>query len=145
MPQGSIYAVSANQASQGVSVLGSLFTDIAGGAIHIGSSGFPHWLIAPDPSTPLEQQDRAFHIADNHMHDIPTVFHGAIAGVFAGYVADSMIEHNTIERASYTGISKGRLYIICTQRRNFTDKSNFGRYWVGLGSEKLLAQQYCFA
>ena len=37
------------------------------------------------------------------MYDIPTEYHGAIAGVFAGYVADSLIEHNTIERASYTG------------------------------------------
>eukprot|EP01052_Picozoa_sp_SAG31_P007814 SAG31_NODE_379_length_16485_cov_3.654583_3_plen_177_part_00 len=43
---GSIYALSANQASQQVSVLGCIFTDISGGAVHIGSTGFPHWQAA---------------------------------------------------------------------------------------------------
>ena len=45
------------------------------------------------------------------MYDIPTEYHGAIAGVFAGYVADSLIEHNTIERASYTGTRPLPLYL----------------------------------
>ena len=104
---GGIYALSANQASQRVSVTGSVFADVSGGAIHIGSSGFPHWLIAPSPDTPPNDQDSQFHIADNLMHNIPVEFHGAIAGVFAGYVSNSTIEHNTITNASYTGISVG--------------------------------------
>ena len=68
---GGIYAVSATQASQQVSVLGSIFTDISGGAVHIGSSGFPHWIDAPDPATPEDDWDSGFHIADVSDSSLP--------------------------------------------------------------------------
>ena len=47
-----------------------------------------------------------FEVSDNHIHDMPTEFSGAV-GIFGGYIFNSTIAHNTLERLTYTGISVG--------------------------------------
>ena len=60
----------------------------------------------PQPVVPVEDWDRFFVVRDNHIADIPQEFHGAV-GIFGGYIANSTIAHNTLERLSYTAISVG--------------------------------------
>ena len=47
-----------------------------------------------------------FTIEDNHIHDMPVEYHSAI-GIFAGYIANSSISHNTMSKLSYDGIQFG--------------------------------------
>ena len=58
------------------------------------------------PVVPEKDWDQHFVIEDNYIHDMPVEYHSAI-GVFAGYIANSSISHNTMERLSYDGIQFG--------------------------------------
>jgi hypothetical protein len=58
----------------------------------------------PQPAVPPEDYDSHFEITDNWIHDMPLEYHSAI-GIFAGYIANSTIAHNSMERLSYDGAS----------------------------------------
>jgi len=102
---GAVYGLVIDGASQNVTVSNCTFTDISGGAVKLGDVG-ERGHHAPDINTPAEKQDAGFLVEDNWIHDIPTEYHGAIP-IFAGYVADVILQYNTIERCSYSGISVG--------------------------------------
>ena len=56
----------------------------------------------PQPAVAPEDYDSHFEITENWIHDMPLEYHSAI-GIFAGYIADSTIAHNSMERLSYDG------------------------------------------
>ena len=60
----------------------------------------------PMPVGHVSDWDGWFEVSDNHIHDMPTEFSGAV-GIFGGYIFNSTIAHNTLERLTYTGISVG--------------------------------------
>lgn len=60
----------------------------------------------PQPFVPPSEWDLYFTVEDNWIHDVTKEYHGAI-GIFAGYIANSSISHNTIQRVSYDGIQFG--------------------------------------
>jgi hypothetical protein len=58
------------------------------------------------PAVPEEDWDQFFQITDNYIGHMPLEYHSAI-GIFAGYIANSSISHNTLEHLSYDGIQFG--------------------------------------
>ena len=62
--------------------------------VKLGSSG-ERGAAAPAVTTPPSDQDRGFYIADNLLTGIPAEYSGANP-IFAGYVADTALVHNTI-------------------------------------------------
>ena len=104
---GAVYALGADGGSQSVIVSNSTFTDCSGGGIKLGSSGERG---VPQPqnnaSMPAEAQDRGFLVSDNLLSGIPVEYSGANP-IFAGYVADTSIDHNTIHDSTYSGICLG--------------------------------------
>ena len=102
---GGVYALGADQGSQDIAVVNSTFTDISGGGVKLGSSG-ERGAAAPAVTTPPAAQDRGFYIADNLLTGIPAEFSGANP-IFAGYVADMDLVHNTIHDTRYSGICVG--------------------------------------
>ena len=104
---GAVYALGADGGSQSVIVSNSTFTDCSGGGIKLGSSGERG---VPQPqnnvSMPAEAQDRGFLVSDNLLTGIPVEYSGANP-IFAGYVADTLIDHNTIHDSTYSGICLG--------------------------------------
>lgn len=104
---GAVYAFGADAGSQDVIVWNSTFTDISGGGIKLGFSG-ERGVLQPqnNESLPVVQQDRGFLIQDNEFTSIPVEYSSANP-VFAGYVADTAIDHNTIHDSTYSGICLG--------------------------------------
>lgn len=102
---GGVYAVGAYMGSQDVIVSNSTFTDISGGGIKLGSAGERG---APAPSMTLDPalQDRGFLVSDNTFESIPTEYSGANP-VFAAYVADTQLIHNSINNTRYSGMCIG--------------------------------------
>lgn len=97
---GGVYALGADQASSSVIVSNSSFLDISGGGVKLGSSG-ERGARAPNVTLAPSLQDRGFLVSDNLMMGIPCEFSGANP-VFAGYVADTSISHNTIHNSRYS-------------------------------------------
>jgi hypothetical protein len=79
-------------------VQGSVFTDISGDGIELGSVDMPR---ARGPSQTLDNT-----IMDNHLYGLPVEYHGGVA-VLVGYAAGTSIAHNQIDHTSYTAISIG--------------------------------------
>lgn len=81
------------------------FTDCSGGAIKLGNVGERG---APGPPVDLTPvlQDRGYLVADNLIHDVPREYSSANP-IFAGYVADTTVEHNIVEHSSYSAICAG--------------------------------------
>ena len=102
---GGIYALGADQGSQDVIISNSTFTDISGGGVKLGSAGERG---APAPSMSLDPslQDRGYLVSDNTFESIPTEYSGANP-VFAAYVADARLVHNTINNTRYSGMCVG--------------------------------------
>ena len=98
---GSAYALSIGQASQGVKITSCIFRDLSGGAVKLGNVNDTRAL-----STNPTDWDVAYVLLNNSMTDIALEFRGA-AAVFAGYVAQTNISHNTLIGTGYTGISLG--------------------------------------
>lgn len=84
--------------SQSATVAGSVFTDISGNGIEIGSVDRPR---AKPPS-----QTRNVRVFDNHLYGLPVEYHGG-AAILVGYAADSTISHNQIDHTPYIPISMG--------------------------------------
>ena len=68
-------------------------------------------------------QDRGFLVSDNLFSGIPTEFSGANP-IFAGYVADTTIEHNTIHNTRYSGICAGWGWGMSSYTRNIHIMNN---------------------
>jgi hypothetical protein len=77
--------------SQDVKVVGSVFTDISGNGLEVGSVDMPEAMGA--------SQTDNITVADNHLFGLPVEYHGGVA-ILVGYTADSMISHNQIDHAS---------------------------------------------
>ena len=119
---GAMYAVGADQGSQDVIVSNSTFLDISGGGIKLGSSGERG---APSPPVALDPalQDRGYLVSDNLFSGIPTEFSGANP-IFAGYVADTTVAHNTIHDSRYSGICAGWGWGMSSYTRNIHIMNN---------------------
>ena len=102
---GGVYALGADGGSQDVVVSNCSFTDISGGGVKLGSAGERG---APSPNVTLDPslQDRGFLVADNRMHSFPTEYSGANQ-IFAAYVADTHLVHNTLSDSTYSAICAG--------------------------------------
>jgi hypothetical protein len=86
--------------SSGNSIVGNVVSDTSGNGIDIGDGNYP----TGDPGLPtLESGDT---VQDNYVHDIAVEYHGGV-GIFAGYVANTTIDHNDVADSPYTGISLG--------------------------------------
>jgi hypothetical protein len=85
--------------TQNVSVSRCHFTDTSAGGISMGQ--FDDYE-EKDPS----KMNRNFSVTDNSFHDIP-VEYLTTQPIFAGYIRDSVIQHNTIVNSSFGGISLG--------------------------------------
>ena len=104
---GGVYALGVDGGSQDVIEFNSTFLDISGGGLKLGSSG-ERGILQPqnNESLPVEEQDRGFLVSDNVFTGIPVEYSGANP-VFAGYVADTLVDHNSIHDSSYSGASAG--------------------------------------
>lgn len=78
----------------------------SGGACHSAPKPPPPPPKQVQPAVPEADWDEYFEIEDNYIHDMPIEYHSAIS-VFAGYIANSSISHNTMEHLSYDGIQFG--------------------------------------
>jgi hypothetical protein len=102
---GAVYALGADQGSQGVIISNCTFFDCSGGGIKLGSSG-ERGAPAPNVTLDPELQDRGFLVADCLMKDIP-VEYGSANPIFGAYVADTVLSHNTIINSAYSAICLG--------------------------------------
>ena len=84
--------------SQGVSVTSCVFSDNAGGAILIGDF--------EDPRAPVPSQSAA-HVIHNNTVLGPPVMYRSNGGIVAGFVRDTVIEHNTVVDMTSGGIEVG--------------------------------------
>mmetsp|Transcript_47937 Transcript_47937/g.155487 ORF Transcript_47937/g.155487 Transcript_47937/m.155487 type:complete len:629 (-) Transcript_47937:20-1906(-) len=98
---GSAYALSVGGASQQVSVVGSSFTSLAGGAVKLGNVDDERAL-----ATSPERMDSGLRVVDNTIRSAALELRGA-AAIFAGYVRDTTISHNSVAETGYTAISLG--------------------------------------
>lgn len=87
-----------DQGSKNSTISGSVFTDISGTAVRIGD-------IDPPNATP-DQEDSGTAVTNNYIHAVAVEFHGGV-GIFAGYVANTLISHNELSDLPYTAISVG--------------------------------------
>jgi len=103
---GSVYAISVGGASQGVNITGCSFFDLSGGAVKLGNVGIRAGGPKRAVSKKTDDWDMQLRMEDNIIHGGTLEYSGA-AAVFAGYVAQTSITHNTIYDTGYTGISLG--------------------------------------
>ncbi len=85
--------------SQNNVVNGCRFTDISGSGIQLGG------IDDPDPAD-LRAWDSGNVISNNYIDNVADEYHGGV-GIFAGYVADTVVSHNEVADLPYTGISLG--------------------------------------
>ena len=87
--------------SQDNVISGCRFFDISGTAIQVGD-------VLKDDHHPDDPRKvvRGNQIKNNVIHDVGVEYQGSV-GIFAGYVADTLIAHNEIFNLPYTGISVG--------------------------------------
>eukprot|EP00038_Savillea_parva_P009887 m.186474 g.186474 ORF g.186474 m.186474 type:complete len:922 (+) comp16782_c0_seq1:76-2841(+) len=119
---GAVYALGVSDASQSVAVINSTFTDISGGGVKLGSVGERG---APSPPVTLDPslQDRGYVVSDCEFTGIPTEYRGANP-IFAGYVADTNLVHNTIHDSTYSGICAGWGWGMSSYVRNINILNN---------------------
>jgi hypothetical protein len=102
---GGVYAVGADGGSSQIVVSNCTFRDISGGGVKLGSSG-ERGAPAPAVNTSVEDQDRGFLVQDSLFVGVPVEYSGANP-IFAPYVADTTLAHNTIHDSSYSAICIG--------------------------------------
>ena len=119
---GAIYALGADGASQSILVSNSSFFDLSGGGVKLGKSG-ERGAAPPDPATPVAQQDRGYLVQDNHFYSNTQEFSSANP-IFVGYVADTILAHNTIHDSRYSGICAGWGWGLTSYTRNIKVENN---------------------
>jgi len=98
---GAPYGLSVGGASQDIVIQKCRFQSLSGGAVKLGNVLGTRCL-----STDPTQWDARMLLQRNLILDVSTEFRGA-AAVFAGYVASTRLDHNTIHGTGYTAISMG--------------------------------------
>lgn len=91
----------------GGTVKGSVFRDVAGNGLLVGSFSPPAHE-THIPYDPTDRRELCTHqtISNNRFTDVANEDWGCLA-ICAGYVSDITIEHNDISEVSYSGISLG--------------------------------------
>lgn len=84
-------------ASSDVSITGNTFRDISGAAVYAGDT---------DPEPAEGDVSERNEVSGNTIEDIGLEFTDSVA-IWAGYERELVIDHNTIERVPYSGISVG--------------------------------------
>jgi hypothetical protein len=84
--------------SQDDTIVGSVFTDISGNGIEVGSVNLPRATL---PTQTIGNQ-----VVDNHVYAIGIEYHGA-CGILFGYAANSLVSHNQVDHVPYIAISMG--------------------------------------
>lgn len=79
-------------------IAGNLFRDLSGGGVHLGD------VDQPNPAD--DDQVLGNVIRDNFLGDTGQELFDTV-GIFVGYAADTLIEHNELANLPYTGISVG--------------------------------------
>lgn len=105
--------------TQGGKVEGCVFKDIAGNGLVVGSFS-PTALETHLPYNPSDKREicSSLQIRNNIFTDVTNEDWGCVA-IAAGYVKNTMIEHNDISNVSYSGISLGWGW-----NRNINDMQN---------------------
>ena len=98
---GAAYALSVGSASQMVTIRRSAFEDLSGGAMKLGNV-----LDGRELTIDPVLMDIGYTVADNTLSSAALEWQGA-AAIFAGYLANTTIEHNSIRDTGYTAISLG--------------------------------------
>lgn len=78
-------------------IINSTFTDLSGSAVMLGQ--VDDWA-----ETDETKQNRGFVLAHNNVSRTSLEYRGS-PGITAGYVRDTVIEHNEISHLSYSGVS----------------------------------------
>ncbi|MFI6296293.1 right-handed parallel beta-helix repeat-containing protein [Nonomuraea sp. NPDC050790] len=79
------------------SITGSTFTDLSSGAVYVGDT---------EPNPPAELRGERNTVARNVINLAGVEFTDAV-GIWAGYESSLVVDHNTLERLPYSGISLG--------------------------------------
>ncbi|MFI6535157.1 right-handed parallel beta-helix repeat-containing protein [Nonomuraea sp. NPDC050547] len=79
------------------SITGSTFTDLSSGAVYVGDT---------EPNPPAELRGERNTVARNVISGAGVEFTDAV-GIWAGYESSLVVDHNTLERLPYSGISVG--------------------------------------
>eukprot|EP00039_Didymoeca_costata_P028580 m.21525 g.21525 ORF g.21525 m.21525 type:complete len:848 (-) comp7175_c0_seq1:170-2713(-) len=119
---GAVYAFGADKGSQGVIVSNCTFMDNSGGGVKLGDVG-ERGAQAPNVTLDPSLQDRGFLVSDNLFTGIPNEYSGANP-IFAGYVADTNIVHNTVHNSRYSGICAGWGWGMASYTRNIVIENN---------------------
>jgi hypothetical protein len=98
---GAAYALSIDEGSNSSSVIGCNFTDLSGGFFKLGSIDETYANGAGPTGW-----DSSSVLSDTYASDMAVEFGGA-AGLFAGYVVNATVLHNSISDAGYDGMSMG--------------------------------------
>jgi hypothetical protein len=98
---GALYGLSVGGASQDIVIQKCRFQSLSGGAVKLGNV-IGNRCLSTDPA----QWDARMLLQRNLILNVSTEFRGA-AAVFAGYVASTRVDHNTIYGTGYTAISMG--------------------------------------
>jgi hypothetical protein len=99
---GSPYGLSVGSASQDIVIQKCRFQSLSGGAAKLGNVLIPKRCLSTNPA----EWDARILFQRNLILNVSTEFRGASA-VFAGYVASTVVDHNTIHGTGYTAISVG--------------------------------------
>jgi len=96
---GGAAAIEASGGTQGVQIYNSTFDEIAGAAVILGET-------SDFEETDEQMQNGNFIFADNSISNVPSVYAGMVP-ITAGYVKNTIIEHNEVLGAPYSAISMG--------------------------------------
>ncbi len=124
----------------GSTVINNTFSSIGASAIQVGNArerdahpeatvmydkGVFKTGIAPD----MGRVTHDIYVFSNSITDMGLVFKGSI-GILVGYAQDVTLSHNTLKKASYSGISAGWGWGIWDQGGSASYRDNGNRYYV---------------
>jgi chitodextrinase len=109
-----------NTGSQGTSIVGNIFTDVAATGIQVGG-------VQPIDAHPTDPRSitKNTHVSNNVVTDVADIYNGSV-GILAGYTKHTVIEHNKVYDLPYSGISTGWGW-------GLTDKGGNANYPGNLG------------
>jgi chitodextrinase len=90
-----------NTGTQGTSIVGNVFTDVAATGIQVGGTD----VIDHHP-TDLRSVTKNTLVSNNLVTNVATGYNGSL-GILAGYTDSTTIEHNRVYNLPYSGISVG--------------------------------------
>jgi hypothetical protein len=105
---GSPFALSIDSGSTYGTVSGSVFTDLSGGFLKLGSIVPDYANVTSGPaSAPGQVGWDAFHTVEENVVSGLAVEYGGAAGLFGGYLYSAQIRSNNISDTGYSGLSIG--------------------------------------